>query len=115
MKEMADLCVKRTLIDPCRHKAVRINVRKALLHHASVDHNHTNFRIWHWAWQLGVYECVGVKTWWSRVLRIKLNIAVELFFSTEVIRPTFNSDNRQRPRNGQPKRALRGVWQLGSC
>jgi hypothetical protein len=36
VEEIADLCVKRTLIDPCWHKAVRISVRKTLLHHASV-------------------------------------------------------------------------------
>jgi hypothetical protein len=37
VEEMADLCVKRTLIDFCWHKAVRISVRKTFLHYASVN------------------------------------------------------------------------------
>ena len=36
VEKMGDVGGKRTIIDPCQHKAVRISVRQALLNHASV-------------------------------------------------------------------------------
>jgi hypothetical protein len=36
VERMGDVGGKCTIIDPCQHKAVRISVSQALLHHASV-------------------------------------------------------------------------------
>jgi hypothetical protein len=36
VEKMGDVGGKRTIIDPCQHKAVRISVRQALLNHSPV-------------------------------------------------------------------------------